>query len=63
MGKLMIEVLNTVKNVKFIKIKGPREARPPGIWLKKIALAVEIWGFLKICSEDGNASNWLIHYF
>ena len=27
MGKLMIEVLKMVKNVKFIKIKGPKEAR------------------------------------
>ena len=28
MGKLMIEVLKMVKSVKFIKIRGPREARP-----------------------------------
>ena len=26
----MIEVLNTVKSVKFFKVKGPREARPLG---------------------------------
>ena len=31
MCRLMIEVLNKLKNVPFIKIKGPREARPPGI--------------------------------
>ena len=28
-GALIIEVLNKVKSVKFIKIKGPREVRPP----------------------------------
>ena len=31
MGKLMIEVLKMVKTVKFIRIKGPRDAQPPGI--------------------------------
>ena len=30
MGKLMVEVLNTMKSVKFIKIKGPTEAWPLG---------------------------------
>ena len=37
MGKLMIEVLNTMKSVKTIKIKGPREAGPLGIKTQKIA--------------------------
>ena len=58
MCKLMIEVLNTVKSVKSIKIKGPREARSPEIWPKTLP---EIWRFLKIClGVAGSAWNWLI---
>ena len=30
MDKLIIVVFKMVKSVKFIRIKGPREARPPG---------------------------------
>ena len=36
MGKLMAEVLNTMKRVKFIKIKGPREAWPLGVDTKTL---------------------------
>ena len=36
MGKLMVEVLNTMKSVKFIKIKGPREAWSLGIDTKTL---------------------------
>ena len=32
----MIEVLKRGKSVKFIRIRGPREARPPGIRQKNL---------------------------
>ena len=36
MGKLMIEVFEMVKSVKFIRIKGPRQVRRPGIRPQKL---------------------------
>ena len=61
MGKSMTEVLKMVKSVKFIKIKDPREARPPRDLTTKSARGgwdLPIFENLPGgCPGDGNAWN------
>ena len=55
------------KSVKFIKIKGPREARPPGIWPEIYPGGRDLTIFENLpgsCPGDGNAwTEWYITAF
>ena len=46
-GILMTEVLKMVKSVKFIRIKGPREARPQRIRRKNLPMGAGFDSFWK----------------
>ena len=65
MGKLMVEVSKWWKNVKFIKVKGPKEVQSPWELTQKICPGGQNLAILKNlpggCLGDGNTLNWLIH--
>ena len=58
MGKLMVEVLNTMKSVKFIKIKGPREAWPLGVETKTFPRGQDLTIFENLPGGGGDGNAW-----